>query len=295
MSGTASQAVAGLGGESAFGERPTHAVATISPRVIWLFVATGAVLSGIILLAPSEPSRVLLQNLLGLGAAAAAVGGMVRNRPDHAGTWRLLVVAVVLFAAADVAFDAVRIGVGNDHSMLSQLVYLPAYPLLALALYRLAIGRLRRNTAIDGAIVAVAVSAAIWQWVVLPVLASPTTAAMGRISAVAYPVLDVALVIVVIHATGWLPRHMTAAWLMFAGTALLLGSGTIYTRIAAEGTYREGGLLDAIGPFAYVLLAAAVLHPSMQQLYNRHDTAARHNSRTRIVMLGIALFSPSVF
>ena len=194
------------------------------PVRFWSFVATGVLLSALILLIPSESTRALLQNLLGLAAAAAAVAGMLRNRPDHAGVWRLLVVAVVLFAAADVAFDVVRTGVGNDHSMLSQLVYLPAYPLLALALYRLAIGRFRRDTAIDGAIVAVAVSAAIWQWVVMPVLTSSSTETMDRIAAIAYPALDIALVVVVIHATAWLPRRMTAAWLLFSGTALVLAA-----------------------------------------------------------------------
>ena len=106
-------------------------------------------------------------------AAGGAVYGIMRNEPERRGVWQLFAVALLLFAAGDVVYDVAQRGFGQpDGYPFSDLVYLPAYPLLAVALVQLARARFKRETAIDSAVVALALSAVIWQLVVMPVLHS---------------------------------------------------------------------------------------------------------------------------
>ncbi len=102
------------------------------------------------------------------------------------------------------------------------MLYLLAYPILAFALVRLARARFDREIAIDSAIVAVALSAVIWQWVITPVLDTANGATVERIVTVAYPIMDILLVVVIVHAVFTLPRWTPAAWLLFAGLTVML-------------------------------------------------------------------------
>ena len=126
--------------------------------------------------------------------------------------------SLLLFAAGDVVFDVAQRGFGQaDGFPYSDVLYLLAYPVLAIALARLARSRYDRETAIDSIIVAIALSAVIWQWVVTPVLDSTSGASAERIVSVAYPIMDILLVVVIVHAVFTLPRWTPAAWLLFAG------------------------------------------------------------------------------
>ena len=76
---------------------------------------------------------------------------------------------------------------------------------------------------IDSAIVAVALSAVIWQWVITPVVESTNGSTLERMVTVAYPLMDILLVVVIVHAVFTLPRWSAAAWLLFAGLGVDAG------------------------------------------------------------------------
>ncbi|MFI5053502.1 MAG: hypothetical protein ACHQDE_04000, partial [Acidimicrobiia bacterium] len=194
-----------------------------SDRAIWTFVAVGIGLSGLAALVPDARTRSFLFDLLGLVAAGGAVYGILRNRPERRGVWQLFALAIVLFAAGDVIYDVAQRAFGHtDGYGYADVAYLAAYPILAIALFQLARTRFRRETAIDSAVVAVALSAVIWQWVITPVIDTATGATMERIVTVAYPIMDIMLVVVIVHAVFTLPRWMTAAWLLFVGLSVML-------------------------------------------------------------------------
>ena len=116
----------------------------------------------------------------------------------------------MLFAAGDVVFDVAQRGFGQaDGYPYADIVYLVAYAILAVALFQLARARFDRETTIDSVVVAVALSAVIWQWVVTPVLDSTSGATAERIVSVAYPIMDILLVVVIVHAVFTLPRWIT--------------------------------------------------------------------------------------
>ena len=131
--------------------------------------------------------------------------------------------SLLLFAAGDVVFDVAQRGFGQaDGFPYSDVLYLLAYPVLAIALARLARARYDRETAIDSIMVAIALSAVMWQWVVTPILDSTSGASAERIVSVAYPIMDILLVVVIVHAVFTLPRWTPAAWLLFAGLGAML-------------------------------------------------------------------------
>jgi diguanylate cyclase (GGDEF)-like protein/PAS domain S-box-containing protein len=263
-----------------------------SDRAIWTFVAGGIGLACLAVLLPSGRGQSFLLDMLGLVAAAGGVYGIIRNRPPHLGAWRLFALGLVFFAAGDVIYDVATRAFGRaDGYPFADISYLAAYPALAIALFRLARARFRRDTAIDSAVVAVALSAVIWQWVITPVVNTASGATMERIVTVAYPIMDIVLVVVVIHAVFTLPRWMTAAWLLFAGLTVTLFADAVYARLVAEGTYPNGSVLDALWPVSYFLLAGAVMHPSMRQLWEQGDASLVQHGRARIVVLGAALFA----
>jgi diguanylate cyclase (GGDEF)-like protein/PAS domain S-box-containing protein len=241
---------------------------------------------------PSENARSFVFDALGLVAAGGAVYGILRNQPHRRGVWQLFTLALVLFAAGDVIFDVVQRGFGRpDGYPYSDVVYLIAYPVMAVALYQLARTRFRRDTTIDSAVVAVALSAVIWQWVITPVIDTATGATAETIVSVAYPIMDILLVVVIVHAVFSLPRWMAAAWLLFAGLSVMLVADAVYARLVADGTYHDAGLIDALWPIAYFLLAGAVLHPSMRTLWEGGHAGLVRHGRARTVVLGTALFA----
>lgn len=264
----------------------------LADRAICCFLATGIALAFAAQALPSDSARSFVYDALSLSAAGAAVYGILRNDPRRRGVWQLVAFGVALFAAGDVAFDVALRGFGRgDGYPYADLLYLLAYPVLAVALIRLARSRFDRATLIDSAVVAVTLSAVIWQWVVAPVLESSSGAGLEQLVTVLYPLLDILLVVVIVHAVFTLPRWTAAAWLLFAGLALMLVADALYARFVAEGAYADGGPLDALWPIAYLLLAGAVMHPSMRALWEGNDGGIVRGGRARMVVLGTALFA----
>jgi len=264
----------------------------LSDRVIWCFVAAGVLAALLALALPTDAARSFVFDACSLVAAGAAVFGILRNDPRRRGVWQLFALALVLFAAGDVTFDVALRAFGRaDGYPFADVLYLAAYPIMAIALVRLARSRFDRETAIDSAIVAVALCAVIWQWVVTPVIGASTRATLETLVAVAYPIMDILLVVVIVHAVFTLPRWTPAAWLLFVGLGVMLVGDAVYARLIADGTYTDGGVLDALWPISYFLLAAAVMHPSMRALWEGEDAGIIRHGRARMVVLGTALFA----
>ncbi len=263
----------------------------VSGRALWCFLTAGIGLSLLAVLA-TPTARSFLFDTLGLVAAGGAVYGITRNEPGSRGAWRLVALAVLLFAAGDVVFDITQRGFGRPAGFpFADLVYLPAYPILAIALFQLARNRFNRETAIDSAVVAVALSAVIWVWAITPVLKSAGGATLERMLSISYPTMDILLVVVIVYAVFTLSRWTPAAWLLFVALGVLLVADASYARLVAEGASADGGALDVLWPIGYFLLAGAMMHPSMATLWTRGEAELVRRERARIVVLATALFA----
>src|SRR6476661_6566533 len=122
----------------------------LSQRAIWWFLAVGMGVALASLALPSDNARSFTYDALSLCAAGAAVYGILRNEPRRRGVWQLFALALALYAAGDVAFDVALRGFGRpDGYPYADVLYLLAYPVLAVALIRLARERFDRSTLID--------------------------------------------------------------------------------------------------------------------------------------------------
>src|SRR5437588_5175045 len=115
------------------------ASAPLPERAIWCIVAGGILFSVVTLLVTHGAAQSFLFDLCSLTAASAAVYGIMRNGPGRRGVWQLVAFGLALWAAGDVVYDVVTRAFGQpDGYPYADVLYLAAYPVLAIALFRLA-------------------------------------------------------------------------------------------------------------------------------------------------------------
>src|SRR5579863_4919015 len=99
------------------------------PRAAWAYLAANVPLVVVIYLLPRY--HVYLWGLLGVGAAAAVVTGIVRNRPAHPIAWLCVALALATFASGDITYDVETefFHQVNPFPSLADIFYLATVPL----------------------------------------------------------------------------------------------------------------------------------------------------------------------
>ncbi len=213
-----------------------------------------------------------------------------RHRPSRP-AMLLLGAAAAVVIAADGVFCFLSVVQGEvAYPSIADIGYLAAYPLGAIGLLLI----VRRRTpgwdgasAIDAAIVAVSAAYLTYEFVIAPVMAV-TTGNLPTLVSVAYPVGDLALIMVgsrLLLGAG--PR--SAALFMLGGyLALNLYADTAFSIQSLNGTYQTAGHVDGVWMSAAFLLAAAVLHPSAPDLVASSSTATPDATVGRLSVLALA-------
>ena len=263
-----------------------------STVAIWCFLAVGVAGSALCVLIQDAEVRSFLWDFFAVVAAAGAVWGLARNRPVHRGVWQLLAVGIVLFTAGDIVYDVMVRGFGAaDGYPWSDLLYLAAYPVFAVALWKLARGHFAHGSLLDAAVVAAAGTAVVWSVSLSHVLDHGDGSTSEQLVSALYPVMDVVLLLALVLAIFALRRWNASAWLLFAGFGAMLVADCAYTRIVADGAYTDAMWTDALFPISYFLLAGALMHPSVRNLYARVETTDEQTIRPRMILLGVALLA----
>lgn len=259
---------------------------------IWSFLAVGVAGSALCVLIRDVEVRSFLWDFFAVIAATGAVWGLARNRPASRGVWQLLAVGIVLFTAGDIVYDLVVRSFGAaDGYPWSDVFYLAAYPVFAVALWKLAKGHFSRGSVLDAAVVAVAGTAVVWSVSLQHVVDTADGSVGERMVSTLYPVMDVVLLLALVLAIFAVHRWNASAWLLFAGFGVMLVADTVFARLVADGTYHDAMWTDALFPISYFLLAGALMHPSVCTLYARVETAHEHAIRPRMILLGAALLA----
>jgi diguanylate cyclase (GGDEF)-like protein len=205
-----------------------------------------------------------------LGAAASCLARAALVRRERA-AWLLIGAGLLVWTGGEIYYEA-ALSVSGSIPIPSpaDAGYLLFYPLTYAGLIVLLRGRIGSSPFtrwLDGLIAGLAVAALVAALALGPIAdASNSGSALETATNLAYPVCDLTLLTLVVTAvafTGWRPG---ATWsLLGAGMVVLAVSDVAYLLESAQGTYVEGGLLDAAWPLGALLLAGAAWAPAPER------------------------------
>jgi diguanylate cyclase (GGDEF)-like protein len=201
--------------------------------------------------------------------------------------WLVMGAGIAAWTAADILWTAIY---ANDPdppypSVVDALwlVYYPAACITLLLLLRTRVESVRASLWLDGLIGALTTAALACAAVYGPVVhASSGTLSPEVLINLAYPVGDLmllGLVVAILGVTGWRPGR---AWILLGlGIALCALADGIYLVQTAEGTYREGTLLEALWPASALLVGLSAWQPATR-------AAASNRQSLRVVLVPFA-------
>ena len=196
-------------------------------------------------------------------AAALACLRPLTSRADRA-TWSWMAAAVVARALGFVIFlVAVRTQQPTPYPSAADAAWLAMYVPMLVGLVRLARFRTRRlslSLMLDGAVGALATAAVAVALLYRPVLsmAAPAVPDVAVAVDLAYPVLDLTLLVVIIGVLMILGRRTPpAVWAVAAGIVAFAVIDGIFVYQSATGTFRPGTLLSSGALVAMAVVAAA--------------------------------------
>jgi diguanylate cyclase len=198
--------------------------------------------------------------------AELLVAGLVLARAllvrTERSAWLILAIGIGFYAAGDLYYTLVLESEASIPTpSVSDALYLLFYPCAYVTIVRLIGAHIRNIHAsvwLDGAIGALSLAAVGSALVLEPVIHTTHGNLASVTTNLAYPLVDLVLIVFVFGVfalTGWRPGR---AWLLIVlGFAVTAIADSIYLFRIAEGTYRPGTVLDALWPAGLALLAFA--------------------------------------
>lgn len=262
-------------------------------------VCVTAALAGLWLAVRHGPGAMAIYEGTGLLLAAIMILAVVRRKPPTAWAWVLLASAVALSAFGDLVYDlAEAAGDRGATSTLSNLLYLAGYPALilgALGLMRSAQRRRDATVLIDGTVYALAGWLAIWVLLVNPSLHTSQLSVLDWLPTVAYPPLDIVVLVVLFRVGQGGARWLTSWRLLVAAFTLMLIADTLYAALVMPDSGAADAALSVAYLFTYGLLAAAAVHPDMAELGSTAGHRWGGGSQwPRVAGLGLAAAVPAL-
>lgn len=260
----------------------------------WKIGAITGALAGVgFLLSEDALVREAIWCLTLLGACVAIVVGVRLHRPVRRHPWWILLGALSVLAAANVVnYPAWST---STTLLIADTLALLAFPLLGMA--ALAISRLQapggdRESAIDGAIVMVAMATVLAGTVFTPESLGENVTVSTRILNTAVAPLTMAAVTAAVLRLLFVGSvRVASAWFFFSAALFGMVGNTLRAVLTAEGVYERGVPTDLLVLLSYVAVPLAALHPSSGALTERADPRHRRFTLARLGILGASLIA----
>ena len=277
---------------------PTLAARLRAAPASWSFMAGGALAIGGYFLLPSHAQSVFYV-VIGFSSVTAIYLGTRHNLPRGGRlAWHLFALGLLGQVAGDAIFAVYELQLNREppNPSIADVFYLGGYPLLAFGIYlvlRRLGGQTSRAAILDSIVIFAGVVLFQWVFFIEPYRHVVFGDETQRLVAMAYPVMDVLLLVGVAQLLLG-PGGRTAAYrLLLLSVGLWVVADELYG--LNINTYQGGDWIDALWLGSYVLWAAAALDPSMARLALPDRRHLPRLTMARLVLLSAALLiGPSI-
>jgi signal transduction histidine kinase len=254
-------------------------------------MGVGALAIGAYFLLPPDAQSILYV-AIGAAAVVAIYVGAVRNLPrGQRVPWQLFAFGLLCQVAGDAIFAVYEVSLNREppSPSIADAFYLAGYPLLALGvllvLRRLG-GQTSRAAILDTLVIFSGVALVQWVFFIDPYNHMRFGTELARLVAMAYPAMDVLLLVAAAQLLVGPGGRTRAYRLLLASIALWVVADEVYGLNAS--TYEGGSWIDALWLGSYVVWAAAALEPSMARIAVPDRRRLPRLTRTRLVLLATA-------
>jgi diguanylate cyclase (GGDEF)-like protein/PAS domain S-box-containing protein len=249
-------------------------------------------------LVPLRSAELVLWPLIAGSSVAAILVGVRLHRPDRAAAWYCLASGVLVLCVGDSlhSYQELVRHVEVPFPSFVDVVYLAMYPLIGAGLVLLVRQRTPvrdRAGIIDPAIVTGGLGLLGWVLLISPYVEQPDVRLVERLTSMAYPLGDVALLALAVRLAVGGGRRPLSFWLLAGSTIPLIGADSLYGFASLAGTWTSRSPVNVGWILFYLGWGAAALHPSMRSLSHRSASDVVV-SRRRILVIGSAALIPPV-
>ena len=265
----------------------------------WTFLGVGAAAIAAYFALPAHSHvQSVFYVCIGAAAVAAIYVGTTRNLPAGERTpWYLFALGLLGQVAGDTIFAVYEVGLDREppSPSLADAFYLAGYPLLAagvlLVLRRLG-GQTGRAAVLDTVLVFGGVALVQWVFFIDPYNHESFHTEFQRLVAMAYPAMDVLLLVAFAQLLIGPGGRTRAYRLLLASVAAWVLADELYG--LNQQTYQGGDWIDAFWLGSYVLWAAAALDPSVGRLVAPDRRRLPRLTNARLALLAAALLTAPV-
>ncbi len=263
------------------------------PRAWKVGAVLGLIAGAAFLLSETELVRETIWRSTLLASGIGVAIGIRVNRPSREHPWWLLFAALAILGVANL-LDYPLWASPASIAWADPLAIL-AFPLIgvgALALTRSLAPGGDRESAIDGAIVMIAMAAVLAGTAYHPEhLAGDAAVASRLLHTAVAPLMMAAVTAATFRLLFVGSVRNVAAWFVVAAAGAALIGNAVRAVLVSSGTYERGVWTDVFILLAYVLIALASLHPSSPELTDPADRRYRRFTHARLVVLGVSLMA----
>jgi len=263
----------------------------------WMLVAGIMAVIGYFAL-PGAGPKDLGYSAIGLISIIAVLAAVWIRRPTGRRYWYLLAAGNLCFVLGDGVYDIYQFVLHRavPFPSVADALYLLGYPFVFAGVRGLARARsgFARENYADAAIISIGALALSWHFLMGSEASASAMSSFAKLVTIAYPMMDIVVLFVVLQAlmfdTSRLPFHK----LLAASLLSMLVADFIYDVLTQHGSYSTGNPVDSGWLIAYVLLAVAVWHPSMERLTAISATPSTVDRRRLPVVALAGFVSPAI-
>ena len=217
---------------------------------------------------PAGPLRALLLLLVNTLVVVALVVALHRYRPAVRLPWHVLLAVQMCSVTAFVFWYLIPSITGEVLPVPSPVdgLFLTVYAGNCVAVGTLSTRRHRkrdRRSMFDVLMVAASLGALSWVFLILPYVRNAELSTAAKLVSVAYPALDLVLVVLTLRLAFTSGRNTPAKALLVCWASLQLAGDTAYGVLALRGEWTLASPVILLWMAAFACLAAAALHPTM--------------------------------